>query len=361
MNLELTEEQSLIRASAEAIAGQIGPRACPPEREAESWRALAEGGWLGMALPEDVGGMAMDAVATMLFCRALGAERVLSPFRMGALVAGRLIQSTGTGDTQTELLRQLVSGDRRFAVALHEHGVRFTPHAPLSHVRIDDAGLVLNGAKCFVPVGADSDAVLLPARMDGDELAILLVDRNATGVTAEPFVATDGSSAMHINFADAVLSANALLARGAAAERALADALDCGSAALCAEMVGVMDRMIRQTREYLVTRKQFGAPIAGFQAIQHRIVDMTLEYELAASAAMNAAAAMDADQEDRTRRISLARIQCSHAGQWIGRQAVQLFGGMGMTQEVEIGWLLKRLLCLDVELGDADYHYGRCR
>ncbi|WP_109808874.1 acyl-CoA dehydrogenase family protein [Sphingosinithalassobacter portus] len=360
MNLELTEEQSLIRASAEAIAGQIGPLACPPEREAESWRALAEGGWLGMALPEDAGGMAMDAVATMLFCRALGAERVLSPFRMGALVAGRLIQSTGTGGTQTELLRQLVSGDRRFVVALHEHGVRFTPDAPLSHVRMDDAGLVLNGAKCFVPVGADSDAVLLPVRIDGDALAILLVDLNATGVTAEPFVATDGSSAMHINFADAVLSANAMLARGTLAERALADALDFGSAALCAEMVGVMDRMIRQTREYLVTRKQFDAPIAGFQAIQHRIVDMTLEYELAASAAMNAAAALDAKPDDRARRISLARIQCSHAGQWIGRQAVQLFGGMGMTQEVEIGWLLKRLLCLDVELGDSDYHYGRC-
>jgi alkylation response protein AidB-like acyl-CoA dehydrogenase len=357
MNFEPTQEQVLISESAQSFAKAVAANPQRPEDEARIWRDLADNGWLGMAFPSDYGGMGLSGIELMLFCEALGAERVLSPYRMGAVVVGHLLHAA---EDCAELLRQLIGGDWRAALAVHEPGVRFAPTAPITAAAATASGFCISGAKQFVPIGGHLDAIILPARLDTGETAVFRLDLSNTGIILEHFIGTDGSSAANVTLDSVEVPASALLARGTHAERLLLDAIDVGSALGCAEMAGGMGRLVDETRDYLLTRKQFGTPLAGFQVIQHRLADMTLEYQLARSAAMNAIAAVGSRDPGRSRAISLARIQCSQAAGLIGRAALQLHGGMGMTSELEIGWRFKRLLCLDVELGDADHHFGRC-
>lgn len=357
MNFEPTQEQMLISESARAFATSVGANSRRANDEARIWRDLADGGWLGMAFPSDHGGMGLSGIELMLFCEALGAELVLSPYRLGAVVVGHLLHAA---DDRADLLRQLIRGDWRAALALHEPGVRFAPTAPSTAAKTVGSGFRISGAKHFVPIGSDLDAIILAARLDTGETALFQIDLSNTGIMLERFIATDGSAAANITLDDIAVPASALLARGRHAETLLLDAVNVGSALGCAEMAGGMSRLVDETRDYLLTRKQFGTPLAEFQVIQHRLADMALEYQLARSAAMNAIAALDSRSPGRSRAISLARIQCSQAAGLIGRAAVQLHGGMGMTSELDIGWRFKRLLCLDVELGDVDHHFGQC-
>ncbi|BBZ25114.1 acyl-CoA dehydrogenase family protein [Mycolicibacter hiberniae] len=325
-----------------------------------TWRAFAEElGILGATLPEEFDGIGGGAVELMVITEALGHALVIEPYVDAVVVAGGLLQRSGS-PRAAEVLKELVAGNAVVALAATEPESADRWQDAQTTARPDGDGWVLNGSKITVVAAPLATHLLVTARVEGDEgVSLFLTEAGAAGIAMHPYRTIDDRSAADVTLTDLRLGADALLGERGRAWPSLAQARDEGAAAVCSEAVGCMRKVLADTVEYCKQRQQFGQPIGSFQVLQHRMVDMFMEVEQSAAAVYLAMLNLEADEATRARAVSAGKATIGRAARFVGEQAVQLHGGMGMTEELAIGHYFKRLTALQYEFGTTDQHLSR--
>jgi alkylation response protein AidB-like acyl-CoA dehydrogenase len=319
------------------------------------WRGFAdELGILGAAFPEEVGGIGGGPVEVMVIAEALGHALVIEPYVDSVVVAGGLLQRAN-GPASTALLEKVVSGAAIVALAATEADTGEHWQDAATVAERDGDGWVLRGSKVVAMSAPLATHLLVTARTPGG-LSLFLVDADWSVIDAHHYRTVDDRRAADLRF-DGV--PGILLGDEGQAWPSLAQARDEGAAAVCAEAVGLMRKVLADTVEYCKQRQQFGQPIGSFQVLQHRMVDMHMEVEQAVAATYLAVLNLEADPDTRAKAVSAAKATIGRAARFIGQQAVQLHGGMGMTEELAIGHYFKRLTALQYEFGSTDYHVAR--
>jgi alkylation response protein AidB-like acyl-CoA dehydrogenase len=326
---------------------------------AEAWNELAELGLLGLGTPEADGGLALGPVAVMLALEGLGRGLVLEPVAAVALVAASVLAKAPDA-LRAAWLPRLVAGTARVVLAHQERAARYRLERVQARATRAGDGWRIDGAKGLVPIGDQADAFIVPARVEGAQedragIALFLVERGASGVSTRGYALQDGSRAAELALAD--VPATLLVDAGAGFD-ALEEAIDIGIAAQAAEAVGAMDRLFELTVDYLNTRRQFGVPIGTFQALRHRLADMKMQLELARSMSYFATLKLGEPAPARRRAISQAKVQLGQSMRFLGQQAIQLHGGIGMTDEYVGSHYFKRLTTMEMQYGDTLHHLG---
>ena len=367
MDFNLSKEQELLRDGLDKFlstrydleksraAAKTGPGWQP-----DIWHGFAdELGILGAALPEDVGGIGGGAVEIMVIAEALGHALVVEPYIDTVVVAGGLLCRAG-GGVATALLEKIVAGTAIVALAASE-AVSGEHWRDVSTVAEHDGDEWVLGGTKIVAVGAPlATHLLITARTpSGISLFVVETDTGAPGIEAHHYRTVDDRRASDLVIDGLRLPGGALLGEEGQAWASLAQARDEGAAAVCAEAVGCMRRVLADTVEYCKQRRQFGQPIGSFQVLQHRMVDMYMELEQAVAAVYLAVLNLETEPAVRARAVSATKATVGRAARFIGQQAVQLHGGMGMTEELAIGHYFKRLTALQFEFGSTDYHVAR--
>jgi len=328
------------------------------------WRQFADLGILALPFPEDFGGLNGSAVDTMLVMEMLGRGLVLEPYLATVVLSGGLVRDNGTQAQKEALLPAIAGGELLMALAHHEAGGRYELNHVATTAKPDGSGYALTGAKAVVLGGGAAGKLIVSARTAGaanaaDGISLFLVDANAPGLTLRGYATQDGARAAEVKLANVRVAGDALIGAQGAALPLIERAFDYAIAALCAEAVGAMAALNDVTLEYLKTRKQFGQPIGRFQALQHRMVDIVIATEQARS--MATLAAVNADSGDaaaRRKTISAAKAYIGQSARSVGQAAVQLHGGMGVVDELNVGHYFKRLTMINATFGDADHHLG---
>jgi alkylation response protein AidB-like acyl-CoA dehydrogenase len=324
----------------------------------ETWQALAGLGLTALNVPEEHGGLGAGPVETMLVMNALGEGLLLEPFLPAAVITPVLL--TRLGDTT--LLPDVASGEKIVIVAHQEPQARGEINSVSVRAEKTSNGYVLDGLKSVVLGAGAADELLVTARTSGrtgdtDGVSVFRVDPKAAGVTVKDYGTFDGQRAADIELKKVTVPAASLIGTEGKAFAAIEAAHEQAISALCAEAVGIMKAVNATTLEYTKSRKQFGQPISRFQVLQHRMADMFLHSEQARSMSYLAAIkCLDPDATERRRALSAAKVVIGQAGRFVGQQAVQLHGGMGMTDELMVSHYFKRLTAIDLTLGDADFH-----
>lgn len=312
---------------------------------------LAELGLAGLYVPDDLGGMGMGPVEGMVVMEELGRGIVLEPLAH-ALIAGATLNACAPADVKSAWLPKIASGEALVVLAHIEQKARW--RLDLCETKaVQSAGAwTVTGAKSIVPAGDAADAFIVPATASG-KIALFLVERSAKGVTTRGYGTQDGSRAAEVKFQSA--PATLLTADGLAA---LEYAVDVGIAATCAEAVGVLDKTMDVTVEYLNTRKQFGVTLSTFQALRHRVADMKMQLELARSMSYYASLKLNAPADERRRAMARAKYQLGVSMRFIGQQSVQMHGGIGVTDEYIGSHYFKKLTQLELTFGDTLHQLG---
>jgi alkylation response protein AidB-like acyl-CoA dehydrogenase len=328
---------------------------------ATAWATLAELGMTALPLPQAQGGFDGSAIDMLVVMQEIGRGLVVEPY-LATMLGAQFLKLAGGHD---DLLEQVASGDLKLACALGEAQSRHDLSDIATSARAQDGGYVLNGRKTMVVHGAQAGRLIVSARTHGgqrdlDGISLFVLAPDAPGVTLLDYRTIDGQRAADLQLQDVALPAAALLGQAGAAWEVLDAAADYGAGLLCFEALGAMEALFGATLDYLKTRTQFGAPIGKFQALQHRMADMVIHLEQARSMATLAAVKLDsADVQERRRTVSAAKFRIGQALKFVGQQAVQLHGGMGVTDELPAAHHFKRLSMIELTLGDSDHHLAR--
>jgi alkylation response protein AidB-like acyl-CoA dehydrogenase len=316
-----------------------------------AWGEMAELGLCGLYVPEAHGGMGLGPVEGMVVMEELGRGNVLEPLAQ-AFISSAVIAGYADAATQSQWLPGIASGEAIVTLAYQERAARYRLDACVTQATQVAGGYVINGGKSLVPAGDMADAFLVSATFNG-QTGLFLVERLSSQVNTRGYGTQDGSRAAEVQFsnAPAVLVTDDGL-------RALEHAVDIGIAAACAEGVGVMDMTLATTADYMNTRKQFGVAIASFQALRHRVADMKMQLELARSMSYYASLKLNAPQPERRAAMARAKYQLGNSMRFVGQQAVQLHGGMGVTDETIVSHYFKKLTQLELSFGDTLHHLG---
>lgn len=376
MQLVLTEDQELLAKTAADFVREHSPvsrvRALRDGRDPTGfsralWKQMAELGWVGIPFPEALGGAGMGLADLAVVLEQLGRRLAPEPFLSTVLLGGQALLLGGSDAQQKAWLPGIAAGERLVTLAWQEARSRFDPFRIEAGARPDGDGFVVDGEKIAVPDAPAADALVVAARTSGRPgeeagVTLLLVPRGAAGLTCEPQTRIDHRSAALVRLAGVRVGRDAVLGEPGAGGALLARVLDRATAGLCAEMVGATSQVFEDTVQYLKTRVQFGVPIGSFQALKHRAARVFMEIELARSATLAAVRALDgdgADEADTARLVSLAKARCSDAFLLAANEAVQMFGGVGMTDEYDVGFYLKRARVAEMTFGDAAWHRER--
>ncbi len=317
----------------------------------EAYTELAQLGLTGLYIPEANDGLGMGPVEGMVVMEELGRGIVLEPLAQ-TLIAGGVLAGYAPEAVKAAWLPKIASGDALVVLAQQERAARYKLDVCAAKAARTGNAWTMNATKSIVPVGDQADAYIVPAMVDG-KMALFLAQRSASGVATRGYGTQDGGRAAEVTFTNAPASLITLEGLGA-----LEHAVDIGIAATCAEGVGVMDKTMAITVEYLNTRKQFGVFIGTFQALRHRIADMKMQLELARSMSYYAALKLNAPADERRRAMARAKYQLGVAMRFVGQQAVQLHGGIGVTDEYIVSHYFKRLTQMEMTFGDTLYHLG---
>ncbi len=312
---------------------------------------LAALGLSGLYVPEDLGGMGMGPVEGMVTMQALGRGMVLEPLAQ-SLIAGAVLASYAPDAARANWCGQVAAGDALVVLAHTERASRYRTDTCQTTATAQGDAWALTGQKSVVPTGDQADAFLVPAMASG-QMALFLVERQASGVSAAGYGTQDGSRAADIAFNHT--PATLITLDG---QTALEHALDIGIAATCAEAVGVMDKTLAITVDYMNTRKQFGVAISSFQALRHRVADMKMQLELARSMSYYASLKLNAPTAERRAAMARAKVQLGQSMRFVGQQAVQLHGGIGVTDEYIVSHHFKKLTQMELAFGDTLHHLG---
>lgn len=326
-----------------------------------AWATLTELGMTALPIPEEQGGFNGTAVDMLVVMQELGRGLLVEPY-FATMLGAQFLKLAGG---QEALLEQIASGELKLAAALGEKQARHELFNVATTAKAQDNGYVINGMKTVVIHGAQADKIIVSARTGGEQrdtsgISLFVVPADAVGVTRRDYRTIDCQRAADITFTNVHVPATALLGKVHGGWDILDEAADYGIALLCAEAVGAMDALNAATLEYLKTRQQFGVPIGKFQALQHRMAEMFMQTEQARSMATLAAVKVaSADADERRRTVSAAKARVGQALKYVGQQAVQLHGGMGVTNELPAAHHFKRLTMIELTLGDTDHHLAR--
>ncbi|MDX1732812.1 MAG: acyl-CoA dehydrogenase [Halioglobus sp.] len=369
MNFNLSEEQSLIRDSIERFVAENyefdkrnATVALDHGFSPEHWRQFAELGWLSIPFAEEHGGFGGGPVDTMVIMQEFGKGLVAEPYLPTVLLFGALLQAGASEAVQSELIPQIIAGELQGAFAYLERQSRFELTDVAARATKEGSDWVLNGEKTVVLNGAAAQKLVVAARASGDQtdaagITLFLVDAVASGIERTAYRMTDGQEAANIRFTD--VRTDAVIGVAGEGYGLMREVIDNAILAVAANALGAMEFLNAQTLEYCKTREQFGVAIGSFQALQHRLVDMFGSCEKQRSLLYRAVCAAEAGSDDAQRSLLALKVMTGRAGRHIGGEAIQLHGGMGMTDELAVGFYVKRLMILNSLFGDADHHKQR--
>ncbi len=381
MDFELSQEQKMLADSAANFAKKTSPverlrrlRWVPPAGgveqrhagqgdpkgwETDAWRQMAELGWLGLFYPESVGGLGLSFFDASLVLEQLGTTLVPEPYVASAVLGGWPLLKCGDEGQQAAFLAPMIEGRTSLALAWQGPDARYDVAKPGAEAKRAKGGWSLAGEKAFVLNGHAADHLVVSAALEGGGLGLFVVDAGAPGLDVAPFGLMDGHRAARLTLRNVELGEDRRLAAGDAAA-AVEWALDLGAAAACAEGLGIARTVLAMTSDYLKVRKQFGVPIGTFQALQHRCVDMFVQTQLLESTAILAAVRADGDDAaERRRAVSIAKARLGVGGKYVTHQSIQLHGGIGVTDEHDVGLYFKRMQTLCALFGDEAHHVRR--
>jgi alkylation response protein AidB-like acyl-CoA dehydrogenase len=370
MQLVLSEDQELLAKTAIDFVAEKSPvirvRQLRDSGDADGfsralWKEMAELGWVGIPFSEKHGGADMGLAELAVVMEALGRGLAPEPFLSTTLLGGRALQLAGSDAQQAEWLPGLVEGEKLLALAQQERRSRYDLFRVATTAERADDDWTIRGEKIQVLDGASADAFVVVARTAGAEtdqegISLFLVRAGSGGLSVERQHRVDSRNAALVSFDRA--AAELIGEEGQAADL-LERLVDGATVGLCAEMLGSMSEAFERTLQYLKDRQQFGVPIGSFQALKHRAAEIFIQIELSRSCVMAAARALDAGDAEAPQLVSLAKARCSDAAVLVGNEAVQMHGGIGMTDEHEIGFFLKRARVAEMTFGDAAWHRER--
>ena len=372
MDLSLSVEHGILRDSVERFVRESYPfnERCNFVDEnkgflQENWQKFSKLGWLGLNLPEEFGGNGGSAVDTMVVAEALGPGLILEPFLETVVIGSKLIQVGYNEKQKSEFLSNLVRGRLILTFAFAEPQSRYSLSDVQLSAKPNGDQFVLNGKKAVVRHASSADKIIVSARTAGDRrdkhgITLFLVERNSPGLSRRDYRLQDDIPASELIFDNVCLRRTAMIGDLDCALPMVELVVDHGIAMVCAEAVGIMSALYTATLQYVKTREQFGQPIGKFQVIKHRMVDMLMACEEARSMAYMATLKLDeSDLNVRKRAASAAKVSIGKAARFVGQQSIQLHGGMGMTDELDVGHYFKRLTMIDILFGDVDFHLKR--
>jgi alkylation response protein AidB-like acyl-CoA dehydrogenase len=327
----------------------------------ENWQKFAELGWLGISVSEDSGGFGGSAIESMLIMEAFGKGLVVEPFLETMIMSGGLIDAHGSDQQKASILEPAISGEMHLALAYSEPQSRFNLSDVVTEAKSEGDNFVLNGYKSVVMNGPSANKILVSARTSGSQLeenglTLFIVDAESNGLNKTNYKTVDGRRASDISLENVTVSKDDVVGGVDSGFEILDLAIDKAILAISAEAVGAMEVLYKATVEYTKTREQFGTAIGKFQVLQHRMVDMFMEYEQCKSLLYMATMKQEEGAADAKKAISGLKYQVGKAGKFIGQQAVQLHGGMGVTDELNVGHYFKRLTTIGTIFGNTDYH-----
>jgi hypothetical protein len=371
MDLSFTDEQTMLRDSVAAYLGdhydfekRKAAIRSPAGWRPEVWKAFAQDlGILGASFPEDVGGLGGGAIETMVVMEEFGRALVVEPYLSTVVIGGGFLRRSGS-PVAGELIGRIIEGEAVIAFAYAEPQGRYDLANLKTTARRDGAGWVLDGQKAVVVGAPWATHLVVTARTGGGQrdrsgVAVFLVEKAAAGVVTRDYPTVDGRRASEITFENVKLGPEALLTSEADGLMVVEEVVDEAIAATCAEACGVVRKLHEGTVEYTRQRKQFGQPISAFQVLQHRMVDMFIQVEQSVSMTTMAHIRLGEGAEPRAKGVSAAKVQIGRACRFVGQNAIQLHGGMGMTDEMAIGHYFKRATMIEGEFGSVDHHLAR--
>ena len=372
MALILTEEQMMVRDNARAFLADKAPvahlRKLRDTRDADGfsrslWKAFAEMGFCGLLLPESLGGSGLGYVEGGVIMEEIGRNLTPSPFLSTALLGATALLRDGNGARNKELLPKLAAGDLLLALAVDERS-KHAPSATALKAERSGNGFALSGEKCFVADGHVADLFIVAARSAGapgetDGLTLFLVDAKAKGIDIERTVMVDAHNAARIRLDRVEVDADAVIGEVDRGWPLLEGVLNVGRAAVAAELTGLGEEAFARTLGYLKQRRQFGQPIGSFQALQHRAAHLFTELEITQAAVLKALQTLDSDFDRAAPVVSVAKARAGASATLAVQEAVQMHGGIGMTDELDIGLFMKRARVGQELFGDAGFHADR--
>jgi len=371
MNFDFTEEQVMLRDSVARYVQddynwetRVAIANSAEGMDRARWQTFAELGWLSIPFAEEHGGFGGDAVDVMVVMEELGKGLVLEPYLATVLLYGGLLQKGGSAELQAAHIPSIIDGSSLGAFAYLERQGRYEMADVKTSASSSGDGYVLNGEKVVVSNGANADQFVVSARTSGEQsdeqgISLFLVAADAAGVERIDYRMMDGQRVANVVFKDVKVPAQNLVGELDAGYALMSQVVMEANLALSAEALGIMQRLNAKTVEYTKTREQFGVAISSFQALQHRMVDTFMSYEQAKSLLYRAVCALTDDQEDEAQAIHALRVVIAKAGKHIFGEAIQLHGGMGITDELDIGHYAKRLMMINTTFGNGDYHQAQ--
>jgi pimeloyl-CoA dehydrogenase small subunit len=372
MDFDLSDEQRLLRDSVDRLladhygfAQRRGYLGEPAGWSRDMWRHYAELGLLGLPFGEEYGGFGGGAVDIMLVMEAFGRALVLEPYLATVVLGGSALRLAGSDAQKAALLPQIAAGDTTLAFAHGERQARYDLADVLTTAKPKGAGWVIDGGKSVVVHGDDAQWLIVSARTAGerddpDGISLFRVDANANGVARRAYPMRDGTRAAEISLSGVEIGADAMLGEPGQALPVIEQVVEAGIAAVAAEAVGAMEAMHAMTLDYLKTRQQFGKPIGQNQALQHRSAEMLIALEQGRSMAVLAAMTVDeADAAERAHNLSMAKVGVGQSARFVSQNAIQLHGGIGMTEEYAVGHYFRRVMVIEHLFGDIAHHLSR--
>ena len=368
MNFNLSEEQQLLKDSVDRFVSDnydLDTRQARSKNHAgfsdTYWQTMAELGWLGVTVPEAHGGFGGNQADTMVLMEAFGKGLVLEPFFASAVLGTRAIVAGASAELQNTLLPKLIAGECRLSLAYAEEQARFDLEDVVTRGTQNGDDFIITGQKSMVQHGGSADYLVVSTRTSGGQqdqqgISLFLVDTKSEGVSIQSFPTVDGQQASEVTFNDVRVSANHMLGDLDNGFGLLQDIAIDGILALAAEAVGAMEILYKDTVAYTQERQQFDQSLSDFQVLQHRMVDMFMEYEQCKSMLYRATLEVVQKGRDAMRIVHALKYMVGKNGTFVGENAVQLHGGMGVTEELRIGHYFKRLLVIDAQFGNSDHH-----
>ena len=330
----------------------------------ENWKTFAELGWLGISLSEKSGGFGGSALESMIIMEEFGKGLVVEPFLETVILCAGLIDSCGNEEQKADLLGPVISGEMHLALGFTEPQSRFNLADVTTEAKKKNGDYLVSGFKSVVMNGPNADKLIISARTSGKQndkegISLFVIDSNLEGVSLRNYPTVDGRRASEVTLENVIIPSSSLLSEEGKGYQHLEGAIDGATLAICAEAVGAMEVLYKTTVEYTKTREQFGQAIGKFQVLQHRMVDMFMEYEQSKSLLYMATIKNVEGSKDAKKAISGLKYQVGKAAKFIGQQSVQLHGGMGVTEELNVGHFFKRLTTIITIFGNTDYHLKR--
>ena len=371
MDLSISEEQSAIR--------DVISRFIENEYDFEKRMSIAEGdtafdsdvynffveqGFTAIPFSEEDGGLNGGPVETMLIMKEIGRGLVLEPFLENVILAGGVLKRLATDDQKSKWLSNIINGELQSTLAFTEPQSRFNLNDVATVAKENGDKVIINGKKSFVLNGKEADIIIVPARTSGSQtetegISLFVVESDLPGISKNNYKSVDGHSASEITFKNVEVNKDNLLGEIGKGYQTLESTIDDATLAVCAEATGIMKSLHDKTVEYSKNRVQFGVPIGGFQALQHRMVDTLMACEETESILLWALTTNQDDSSSLKKAISGLKYQIGTAGKHVGQEAVQLHGGMGISWELDIAHFFKRLSSIEILFGNADFHMKR--